>query len=79
MKRFVSTLAIAVVFVALQAVPMPAAGSTEEISEELQAALSAPIVAKIVEMRQEKDELGVSYRHGSYYSDFTPVGDGYEV
>jgi hypothetical protein len=78
MRRFAFIIALAVVLAAFQTAPATESGNAE-VSDELRAALKAPIGKKIKQLLEKKDDLGASYVYGSYYDDFTKVGDGYEV
>ena len=76
MRRFAFIIALAVVLAAFQTAPATESGNAE-VSDELRAALKAPIGKKIKQLLEKKDDLGASYVYGSYYDDFTKVGDGY--
>lgn len=79
MRRFLCILTLAVLLGAFQAVPGAASGDAEEISDALRAKLQAPVREKIKDLLEEKNDLGASYLYGSYYNDFTPAGDDYQV
>lgn len=79
MKRFAWFLGLAVVVAALQIGPPTVGSTTDEISDDLRAALKVPISKKIKSLLDEKNDLGVGYIYGSSYEDFTPAGDGYQV
>ena len=81
MRRFVPISTLAILLAVTLAVPTLASATTEEnsISPDLLAALKAPMAARVAELRKEKNDVGASYIYGSYYNNFSPVGDDYEA
>jgi hypothetical protein len=79
MRKTASIFALALVFAALQLVPALSLAASESLPPELLEQLRATLGKKNKELLEEKNDLGVSYIFGSYYNDFTPAGDGYNV
>lgn len=70
---------VAAVCVALLATRLPASGTATPVPENVRAEIEASLAKKIHKLAEEKDEVGASYKHGSYFKNFKPVGTGYEL